>query len=306
MKDFINFYYGITVDDIVNTNDYYYFKIGNEEYYFIPFNQGDKRLEQYINISNLLAKYQLKSHLIINNKDNKYITSIDDVNYILLKIISKNEEVNIIDINNYQEKIKKENILPNKDYISWSELWKMKIDYLENALKDLKLDNIVKHSVDYYIGLGELAILYYEQTISQFYYHNYPLTWSHRRLYYPNMSINYLNPVNYLYDYDMRDIAEYLKMAFFKDEKDFNNEFNTFIKITKFNNFNTNIFFARLLYPSYYFDILEKWINNKCSSDEMLLFIKKQDQFEQLLKKAYQILSKYALMVHADFLILKR
>ena len=303
MKDFINFYYGIKITNIEKINDYYTFSNNNDIYYLIPFNQDNKRINYYQEFSNLLLKYNIKSHLIIINKDNLYISSIDDVNYILLKIVDKNTDISIIDINNYQKRILNEHIKPNNNYSFWSNLWVIKNDFLENALKELKKDKIIDLSFDYYLGLSENAITYYNLTINNYSNKNNYLTWCHKRVYYPNYSINYLNPVNYIYDYSIRDISEYIKSAFFYDSQIACEELLTYLKINKIDNFNANLLFSRLLYPSYYFDILEKWINKKCESSELLTIINKQKEYEIFLKKTYQILSEYALLFPIDYLI---
>ena len=302
MKEFIHFYYGFNIDNINQINDYYTFNYNDDIYYLIPFNQNENRLNYYIDISNRLLKYNIKSHIVINNNDGKKITYIDDVGYILLKIINNNEEINIFDIKDNQYKFLNEKISINKNHISWSELWQIKVDFLENSLNEIKKDNIIEHSYDYYIGMAENAIIYYNQTIRQYYINDYPLTWCHKRIYYPNMSINYLNPINYIIDYDIRDIAEYLKSAFFYNEKIAYEELCSYIKIGKLNNYNANLLLARLLYPSYYFDYLEKWINHKTSSNDLLNIINKQSSYEQFIKKAYQLLSNYALLIPIDYL----
>ena len=214
MKEFINFYYGLNIDNIKQINDYYSFKYENDLFYIIPFNQDDKRLDYYIDISNRLLKYNIKSYIIVPNNSGRFITFIDDVGYILLKINNDNKEINIFDIKEYQSKFLNEKILVNKNYLLWSNLWESKVDFIEESLREIKKDNIVEHSYDYYIGLAENAIMYFNQTIKFYFDKNYPLTWSHKRVYYPNMPINYLNPINYLIDYDVRDIAEYLKISF--------------------------------------------------------------------------------------------
>ena len=303
MKDFINFYYGLKIDSIKQVNDYYTFVFSDDIYYLINYNQDIKRIYHYIDFSNKLSRYNIKSHIIVINKDNKYISTIDDNNYILLKIVSKNEEISIIDIYNYQKLFLNEKLTVNKNYLSWSQLWSTKNDYFETALNEIKIDNIIDISIDYYLGLSENAIMYYNLTTQNYNHRDYYLTWCHKRIYYPNMSINYLNPISYIYDYGVRDIAEYLKSAFFNDESLVLNELSTFLKICKLDNFNANLLFSRLLYPSYYFDILEKWINKKCSSNELIKIVEKQKQYEIFLKKAYQVLSEYALLFHIDYLI---
>lgn len=303
MKEFINFYYGIKVDKIKEVNDYYMFEYNSDVFYLIPFNQTTDRINYYLLFINRLLKYNIHSHLIIINKDNNYISNMEDVNYILLKIMNKNEEISIIDINNYQKLLLKENIKPNKNYTYWSYLWSIKNDFIENSIKELKKDKLINLSFDYYIGLSENAIIYYNMIFTRYRYDNNYLTWCHKRVYYPNESINYLNPINYIYDYEVRDIAEYLKSTFFVDKDMAYEELNTYLKIHNLDTFNSNLLFARLLYPSYYFDLLEKWINDKCNSKRIIEIVSKQKEYEVFLKDVYKMLSSKSMLFPIDYLI---
>ena len=38
----------------------------------------------------------------------------------------------------------------------------------------------------------------------------------HKRMYYPNNTINYFDPTNFIVDYKSRDVAEYIKSCFLK------------------------------------------------------------------------------------------
>ncbi len=303
MKDFINFYYGINIDSIKKENDYYRFDYNGDIYYLIPFNQNASRINYYQDFTNRLLKYNIQSHIIMINKDNNYISNMEDVNYILLKTINKNDEISIIDIYNYQKLFLNEKIMPNKNYTYWSSLWAIKNDFLESSLKELKKDKIIDLSFDYYIGLSENAIIYYNMTVNNYKNNNNYLTWCHKRVYYPNQTINYFNPISYIYDYEVRDIAEYLKETFFVDKNIAYDELNTYLKICRLDNYKTNLLFARLLYPSYYFDMLEKWINNKCESSKLIGIISKQKEYEVFLKDVYNILSSKALLFSVDYLI---
>ena len=192
MKEFIYFYYGIKINDVKQINEYYTFKYNSYIYYLIPYNYDENHINGIINISKILLKNSIKSHIVVINKDNKYVSSIDDNNYVLLQIISTNEELSIIDINNYQKNI----IYENNKHIQWSLLWANKNDYFEKAVLELKKDPIIEKTLDYYLGLSENAIIYYDLTISNYNEKKQVLTWSHKRVYYPNMTINYFNPLN--------------------------------------------------------------------------------------------------------------
>ena len=61
--------------------------------------------------------------------------------------------------------------------------------------------------------------------------------------------------------------------------------------------------YARLLYPSYYFDIYEEVMNKERDEEDLVRVIKKADLYEDFLKKAYLEITKYALIERIDWLI---
>ena len=61
--------------------------------------------------------------------------------------------------------------------------------------------------------------------------------------------------------------------------------------------------FARLLYPSYYFDLYDAIMNHDESEENLMLIIDKVDNFEMFLKGAYVEISKYAPLDKINWLI---
>ena len=61
--------------------------------------------------------------------------------------------------------------------------------------------------------------------------------------------------------------------------------------------------YARLLYPTYYFDIYEKVVNQNEDSMKLLPIIKKSEEYNIFLKEAYHLISKYAPLIKIDYLI---
>lgn len=127
---------------------------------------------------------------------------------------------------------------------------------------------------------------------------------SHRRIYYPNIKLNYLNPLSFVFDLEVRDIAGYLKSMFFKQDLDqVMIELETYLKTTKLSLYGYQMFFARLLYPSYYFDIYEKIMNKDETEEALIPIISKVEEYEKFLKKAYFAISKYAPIEKISWLI---
>ena len=94
---------------------------------------------------------------------------------------------------------------------------------------------------------------------------------------------------------------------FFKEDFDYSfDELSSFLKIRPMNVYEYQMFFARLLYPTYYFDLYESIMNKDTDEEELVKVIKRVDEFELFLKKAYLEISKYAKIEKIDFLIEER
>ena len=66
------------------------------------------------------------------------------------------------------------------------------------------------------------------------------------------------------------------------------------------------MFFARLLYPSYYFDIYEKIMNNEESEEKLIKYIEKSKNYELFLQKVYLEIIKYAPIERIEWLMEKK
>ena len=186
------------------------------------------------------------------------------------------------------------------------ELWSAKINYLEKQLNELSAGSIVNSSVDYYIGLTENAIYFVNLVNLKYKISDFDnIVLSRKRVYFPNYNLSYFNPLNFIFDLEVRDVAEYIKSIFFADEDAFL-ELETFLKMVKLTDYSYNMLFARFLYPSYYFDIYEQVINKNISSEFIIKIINKANDYENFIKKAYLEISKYAHLEKINWLIKER
>lgn len=299
MKELINYYYSMKINNIDEKNNIYFFLFDNIEYCFYPYNHFEKDVSRIVLIVNTLAYVGLKCHTIIENNNNEILTNVDNVNYILLKIYKKSEEISIFDIIDNNKKTMN---LFNEELPDWFFLWQKRVDFIEDTLMEVNVDNIILKTIDYYIGLCENAIYYLYNTNNKYGHWSKKSVLSHRKIYYPYKEFDYYNPINYVIDVEVRDIAEYLKSTFFYGN-DAYEELLTYLSLKNINAYDANLLFARLLYPNYYFDIYDGWLNEKKSSELLLDIIKKQKDYEEFLKKTYFELSKYAKLENIDWLI---
>ena len=296
MKDIINYYYNLNIESVEDWDNIYCFKWNNSEFYFVPLKRTERELIDLVEISKELKTKGLECHDIILNKFEKLITNVYEANYILLKPIGDiYEEYDLLDM------IKINNALiltPNKSNLyrnSWAKLWSDKIDYFEYQIHELgKEKEIILDSFSYYIGLGENAISYVNNTNSKYKQTALDrISLSHRRIKYPNYKLNYLNPLSFIFDLEVRDIAEYIKSAFFAGE-DALSYLKEVLKITKFTIYSLELLYARLLYPSYYFDVYESIMNDLEEEEKLIPIIEKANDYEDFLKDAYLEINKYA------------
>ena len=75
------------------------------------------------------------------------------------------------------------------------------------------------------------------------------------------------------------------------------------LQIKKLTPYEYSMLFARLMYPSYYFDLYESIMNNDESEEKLVPIIAKTEEFELFLKEAYLEISKYAPLDKINWLI---
>lgn len=280
MRNAIQYYYGIEVENIRYENKKYYF----EDYILIPVY---KKIN--LDIYNYLETINLNNYEIIQNKESKEQTIIDNSKYILLK-----RKINLKPLN--LNSLEKNSILmSNKKIIDWDVLWEQKVDYYEKHVKTI-LSNKLKKYFHYYVGLTENAIMLYKMIKSE---ENTFL--AHIRL---SSDEDYLNPLNYVVDYRVRDIAEYIKNLFFSKKLILNDIF-LYLSNNKYTKYEYMLLFVRLLYPSYFFDVYDLIVQGE---DESLLdrYINEIDNYETLLRNIYLIFRQYIEIPKIEWLINKK
>lgn len=275
MKNALNYYYNLNIETIHQKNKNYYFKINNSQFLLLEYLEDD--VNEIYNLNIYLTQI-FKFHKIILNKDNSPLTIINERKYILLELIDYNNNLTINDI------IKINNIPINKNLKfkqnDWFSLWVNKIDYFEYQINQIgKKYPLIRESFNYYIGLAENAISLMKTVKNE----NIYLSLSHKRI---NTAFDLYNPLNLIIDIRVRDICEYLKYNFFEN-KDILNDLNIFLHYNNLSNDELLCFLARMLFPTYYFDLYEKIIKNEIKEEEIKKIIFKANKYEEILKYIY-------------------
>lgn len=262
--NFINNYY-----EFNHNNNYYRLYILNEEYNIYNYNN-------IYTINKELINNTLMSEIILN-KDKNIITTYHNINYILLKIncnINKNITLEEID---YLSKVK----IVNNNKSNWGLLWSKKIDYLEELISEngKKYPQVV-NSFNYFIGLSENAISYYNNIDID---NNMMYYISHKVLRPTDKVDSLYNPLNIIYDYRVRDVAEYIKNSFWTNNHNIYNELNNYLYKNNLSLNEVKLLISRVLFPSFYFDLYEDIFNY--NKDEKILnnIISRIDEYEEYL-----------------------
>lgn len=295
MKESIEQNYNITLDYINDENNNYSFKYKNEDYIFTFFNRGKNELDEIIKCNEELKKMNIKTLLFVPNKFNNIITTINETNYVLLHVPNNyKQEVDLTEIIGNNKKLVLKHDYTNLYRNNWSNLWSEKLDYYEYQIRELGKDkDVILDTFGYYEAMAINAISLINNNNYVFDEQKDKLTLSHRRIFFPNYKLNFYNPLNYIFDLEIRDIAEYIKTDFFYGTEAYL-DLKTFLNSVRLSNYSYQMFYARLLYPSYYFDIYDKIMNKQKDQQAMLNIISKSQDYEMFLRKAYLEISKYA------------
>ena len=286
MKNTLDYYYNIRIDNLIKgEKDYYYF-FNSEEYHLIKYSRPIEDLEPLYKLNVEMLKRNIQVHKIILNKDKQIVTFINNEPWVLIKLCKYYEyNVNLNDINYLQNQTY--NIEFDKKLFrdEWIKLWSEKIDYYEYQINQLgKEYPILCDSLSYFIGFGENAISYLINNIKK---ENDILVVSHRRINIKKGSFEFYNPLNFIIDNRVRDTCEYIKESYFSGV--FN--FDELRKFLNYNNYTKNEYiylFSRLLFPTYYFDKYDSIINKKMSENIIVPILNKISDYENFLLNVYK------------------
>ena len=283
MKNMINYYYGLNVDEISYSDNKYYINTNGGKYILKEINES----KENINL-NLIKELEKNDNYfkIIRNINNEILTLINRKKYILLKVGNKeNRKINLYDIN-YMVSMNS-NIFV-KDWIGF---WEQKVDIYERIISDKK-QMIGKNLgiFQYYIGLSENAIMYIKKIMKTVKAEEFQIIPAHSRINPETTLYNFNDPTNILLDHISRDISEYVKSQILNDS--FNIEyFITYLENIKISKAEINLFFARMMFPTFYFDTLEK--NEEVDKYEYII-----SKYEYQLKEINKVLNeKYGIEI---------
>ncbi len=299
MKNVLSYYYNLIPTTIHQINKKYRCYIGSQEYILIQYGDSLEKLNDYYNLSVYLLNMQIPCHEIILNSNNSALTYINNQPYMLLKIYSSDTKVSFHDVaffsNIFVDYTKYKNLICD----NWSKMWSKKIDYFEYQISHIgKKYPIIRDSFNYFIGMAENSISFLQELGN--YADNFIIC--HKRIKFNEEKKDLYNPLNFIFDSKVRDIAEYMKNKFFNSQYN-KYEFINDISLCNFNEKQFILLYGRLLFPTYYFDEYENIILGNTEEKSLNKILKKTNEYILFLKDVWLEINKYYKLPEIEWII---
>lgn len=273
----------------------------------MPFSRALEEGNAIYTLNAELIQLSYPFHHIIRNKDGQMITFVQEVPYILLQIVLKeNRKIELTDLITPIHFMMQHQKLQTIIRSDWIHLWTKKIDYFEYQIQHLQKKYLpLTDSLAYFIGLGENAISYVQNTLLEMPRDKSDgLVVAHRRINVTDDLYEFYNPLSLVLDHQARDIAEYLKSLFYYDCYTIE-ELQQYFQRIQLSSFGYRLLYGRLLFPSFYFDLYDKMINGYENQEQLNTIIKRIPEYERFLYDIYRILKNYTNLPPVAWLIKK-
>lgn len=283
MNYILKYYYNLeNIEAFSMKNKTIFITTSGEQYALQEFNN----IEQLNSIIGLLKEMNIENefNVIVKTNFNENYFEKNNKKYVLIKLSEEKQQRlihNPIKCNTaLYDNIKRNN---------WYVLWSIKNRKIKELVLSVVKEDMVNEMFDYFMGLAENAILYIKKV--SFNEKNLALFISHNRI--ENNIIN--SPLNIIIDRRERDYAEMIKYLYFNlDDNDM--QLKEVIDSALKENLSLEIIYARVLYPTYYFD----YIDENIEIDQ--IYFKRLLNYESFLKKIYDIISEKKRIKKIDWL----
>ena len=242
MKNVIEYYYGLHLNDIRQVKGMYRFSVNGSDFIFLPYNRSLDELDDLCNLARNLLNLGLPVHQFVPNIDNSFLTLVqgngnltfmtqkgstsefadltnnlrnNDNYYVMLRVYNKeNRKITIDDIIHFSTLSYNKYNYKSLDRSNWNFLWGSKIDYFEYQINQFgKNKPMIRNSFSYYSGVVENGIVFFNllDSIDTFGSNNEMLSIQHKRISINDDLLSFYNPLNMVVDYRIRDVCEYYK-----------------------------------------------------------------------------------------------
>ena len=294
MKNTINYYYNLNPNKINHIFDYYYFYIDNELYYFSVFTRNVQDAEAVYRFNQELLRRDVLVNEIVNNRMGTILTFVNQVPYILSKIsVNINKPISLAEISylagvkiSYPKELMRDN---------WANLWINKIDYLEyHHEQNYQKYPLLSSSFNYFVGMSENAISYLNQTVIRLKPEKVDVgVISHDVMLLDDTVYSLYDPQNIIIDHKARDLAEYIKLSFFRDNYAIFDELDQYFRYHYFSFYGIQLLIARILWPSFYFDVYDEILNGRANESVVLKITSRIGEYEKYLGDVFRYFKKY-------------
>lgn len=296
MKNAIKYYYNIEVTNMHQKNDKYEIFNANGRYILVKYKITMNELIEKHSLQLYLQRVNIPCHKIIKNRIGESITIINNENYVMIWMAIPNRTINLEDI----KQLTNISLIEEYKYIkknNWQKLWKIKIDYFEYEMNQLNTKYpLINESINYYIGIVETCISLLENLNID----NVNKNITHERITKNTDTDYFYNPLNLIIDNRTRDTGEFLKTEIYNTNCNIA-EVKKYILNNSLTKDEIILLFVRLIYPSSYFDLCEKIIDNKVKEKELLKIINSSQFLEVNLKKIYAVIKKIIKMPEIEW-----
>jgi hypothetical protein len=274
LTNLIYYLYNIKVDYIRKNKDNYNFVYENDFYILKPTTLSD----EYIFYINKYFIYNNLFHILIKSRYDKYIIKYNDKEYVLMKVRFGTNRLLMVDdiINN--------NLILNINKINWIDLWKRKIDQVELYIYNNEMSIYNLAIINYYLELGECAISYYLNNIKD---DILPITFCHKRINKDFDLYDYYSITDIVFDHKVRDISEYIKCDIYNDKEISLDKYKGLINYK-----DKELLISRLMFPCYFFDIIDDFIINNKDFKDFSSFFTNMEIYEKNLLKIIDFIAK--------------
>ena len=290
MKNALIYFYDIYIDNLNKINNDYYFLYNENNYLITIFSRNLDEAVYIYSLNKDMLNDGTNTYEIIPCKDNSITFYFESNYYILMRMPNfKNRLVTIDDILLFRYVPNDEKVLLGLNKSSWNIYWENRIDYHEKQFSEIeKKYPVIRDSINFYIGLWENAISYYNDNINFI----IPKEVVHKRVGSNTDLLSFYNPLNLIIDYKERDISEYLK-SYVLNESFTKNKIISLLDRFSLDKERALILITRTMFPSIYFDIYEDVILDNRDQDDLLVIINKRKNYITLLNILFKYYSKY-------------
>ena len=293
MKDTINYYYNLNPDRINKIFDYYYFYLNSELYYFVLYYRKIEDDNSIYEFNREMLNKNIMVNEIISNKSGNVITYVNSVPYVLMRVfININKPIVLSEVSYMSNvRVSYSNSLMRSN---WAVLWSNKIDYLEyHHEQNYQKYPILSDSFDYFVGMAENAISYIGYILNNIKPEGSDIGVISHDILIDDTIYSLYNPLNIIIDHKARDLAEYIKLSFFRDNFSIFDELDEYFKHNYYSFYGISLVVARLLYPSFYFEMYDGVVSNRINEADVLKITSRTCEYEKYLSDVLSYFKKY-------------